>query len=728
MSHVSRILRITGLLLLLSVLLVGPFFRGLFFWEEQLIAIAAIMAGCALWAAGRRLGNLPLGLPGGPVGWALLALLITYLWQMPWAVYTRGNIDWVLRVATALLAFAMVRAEAGRATRRWVGWSLLAGSFAVSLTGLLEITGYFAKNPDLAASLALVGLSDRIFTVYQYPNAAAAVFMALIMVAAGLCLEHERPWWSALAGASSGVIALAFFYTLSRGAVVVLPFGLLLLLIGLGRRALHGLLLMGALLAAPILVSMNGVAAVLPQHNWQGAIRWIALAALAGAVGAALLTALFRLRPRTQALALGALLVLVAAGFLALRPAGPLVPKAARRLLDMNFKTVNVVLRLHYDQVALKAIADRPLGRGGWGWARSYRQFQPYDFFARETHDHYAQTGVEAGIPGAIALVAFFGLALWTGFRGRRGDPLRWAMAAAAGSIAIHAAIDFDLSFLTIFLLVTVLFAAAADPPEGEPHPYAWAGAAAGALALAGFAAWLAVGSHLLQGAKQLQEQNHTEAAAAIAARSSRYDPWNSEPLAIMGGVDDLQKAVRLDGHNAGLLRQLSIQLELQRDFNGALEMARRALAAQPSVTDHYESYARLAGQRIQSGLANGELEMVRQLAPEVAGVARQLAARIPDSERLQHYWTQGAKLQFNNLLYLHLAKGLYLTGDVKTAEAYFKLASREWQFASEAEVWLYAMYELQGRTSDLIPLEKKPWVRFRNANGTYKALLTWKP
>jgi len=51
---------------------------------------------------------------------------------------------------------------------------------------------------------------------------------------------------------------------------------------------------------------------------------------------------------------------------------------------------------------------------------------------------------------------------------------------------------------------------------------------------------------------------------------------------------------------------------------------------------------------------------------------------------------------------------------------------SREWASGSEAEVWLYAMYTRAGRTADLVPLQNKPWIRFRNANPTFKAVLNW--
>lgn len=727
MLQPSKLLRVSGMALILAVVLVGPYYRGLFFWYEMLPAIAVSALGFGLWSVGRRLGGQPLGLPGGPAGWALLALVGSYVLLSPWAAYFRGNLDWVLRLCAIWFAFVTVRGEAGPGTRRAVSWAVLFGSFTVAVTGLLHYTGYFAQNPDMAAALALVGLSDRLFTVYQYPNTAAAVFMAAVLAGVGICLDGEpKPWRMALAGAMSGVVSLAFFFTLSRGAVVVLPFGLLLLLAGFDwKRIGQGLLLLGALLMAPIAVSMHSVAAYQAKLNWQGAMKWTLISLAVGAAGAAALGLLFRLRPRLQGALAGALLLAVIAGALALRPAGPLVPKAAARLFDMNFKTVNVVLRLHYYRDAARIVTDNPLGAGGWGWDRSYRRYQEYNYFVRETHNHYAQTAVEGGVQGLAALLAAIVLSLWTAFRRRGGDPLRWAMAAGAATIAGHAAIDFDLSFLPVFMTMMILFAAAQEPPAGEEGRFRWLTGAVPAAGVAVAALVLGLGASYDYQSDRAADKGEKTRALELAQLSQKYDPWSSEPMLAEDSPQSLQRAVKWDRHYADAWRQLAIKREVSEDYTGAYEAARVALAQQPALTDHYEAFARLAGFRLSEAMSNGDLDLARDLGKELAALDRQISERKQVADPQQKYWNSKA-LGWTLPMYLHMGKGLFLTGDYVRAEQYLKLSAKEWTFAAEAEVWLYALYERQGRTADQKPLEKKPWIMWLEANPTYPVLLKW--
>jgi len=728
LPYLSKTLRITGAALLLAVIAAGPFFRGLFFWYELLIGIGTVGLGFALWATGRRLGNLPLGLPGGFGGWALLALLLCYVAQFPWAAYFRGNLDWVLRVMAAWFAYVLFRGEAGPSMCRWVGWVTVVSSTAVSVVGLLDYSGYFASNPQIAASLKLVGLNDRLFTVYQYPNTAAAVFMAAVLVAIGLPLEDLKPWKMAMAGAAAGIISLAFFFTLSRGAIVVLPFGLLFLLVGLDRtRVWQAICLIGGVLVAPIALSMHGIARHVPAHNWSHAMRWVVVAAVVGAGAGFILGYLFRLKFKLQVVLISGLAVVAILGLLVVRPAGPLVPKAAQRLFDLNFKSDSVVNRLYFDRDAARIVADHPQGSGGAGWDRNYRRVQDFIYTARETHNHFAQTAVEAGVPGLLALLAALGGSLWLAFRTRHADPLKWALASGAAVIATHSIIDFDLSFGQVWLLLWILLATTAPQPAGEAKHMRWVSIAAPALGLAvvGLSAWLAVGAWYVERSTAYLDQANPSAALMSAQRSLHYDPWNSQPLLLIGTKETLQAGARVDRFNVEIWRQLALRYEAERNYTAAYKAAANALDNQPAVSDNYDAFARLAGFRMEAALSDGDLALARTLAQELNRVAHQFVQRKAVADPLQHWWP-GHEMQWNNILYLHFGKGLYLTGDAGTAETYLKLAAREWAFASEAEVWLYAMYTRAGRTADLVPLENKPWIRFRNANPTFKAVLTW--
>jgi O-antigen ligase len=806
---IARVCRVTGLGLLLAVLAAGPFVRGLFFWTELLAGLGLVALGFICWAVGRRLEGLPVGfidrsvggasegrgrwrwrgsgpvaepagagttedqggagdarsrwagflasVPGGGPGLALLALLALYALQFAWAVYPRGNLDWTLRAGAAFLAYAMVRAEAWPSLRRWLGWVFVLSAAGVGLLGFAEYTGYLARNAELAKALSLVGLSDRMFTSFQYPNTAAAYFLAAMLAAAGLSLEDLKPWKMALSGAFATFLTLAFFFTVSRGAVVVLPFGLVLFFLGLERGRRWPALLLLAVAFAGLAGSMNRIGLFSAARNWVSAFRWIGAATAGGAVAGLVLAYFLQLKRRWQTLLAGLGLVAAVAGFIALRPAGPVLPKQATRLLDMNFGTVNVALRLTYDQDAVKMAADRPLGRGGWGWDRGYRQYQSFNYTARETHDQYAQTAVEAGWPGLAALLAALGAGLWAAWRSRKGNPLGWSLAAGATLIAGHAAIDFDLSFGVMWLLLWTLLAAGAGQapalapgadPAAADDATALAPATATALAPApapapatalapapaeprlarawfwgttALAAAIAVAAGpLFLGALYLDRGDYRQAA--------RFDPLQSEPLLQLGDRDSLEKAARLDPYHSGIRFKLAIARELQKDYTGAMTEARAALEAQPQVSAYYTKAAELTGKLMVDALHDGRLDEARAYSADLVRMGQAFASRKTTGDALQNLWKAGPKLEMAPSFQLRYGQALFLQGDVAGAEPLLAEAGKVGLLGSEAHVWLYVIYEKRGDTKAMGQLADKPWIRFKDQNPVYKALKAWQP
>lgn len=726
MTNASRILRYAGLALLLAVLAVGPFFQGLFFQTPLLAGLLAVFVGFLLWLAGRRLGGLSSGLPGGAAGWALLALLGCYLIQFAWAVYPRGNIDWTLRAAAAWMVYAMVRAEAGPALRRWLGGVFVLSATAVAFVGFLEYTGYLTANPELAEALSVVGLHTRMFTVFQYPNTAAVYLMAALFAALGLALEDIRPWRAALAGAVAAFLGLAFFFTISRGAVVVLPFGLVLLLAGLSRNRRWPAVLL--LLAAffPLVVTMKPIGAAVAVRDYAQAFRWIGLGTGLGLAGGLLAGLLLRFRPRLQ-LALAVAAVVGGASILmAVRPADGFLPAQAARLLDINLRTDSVISRLAFDRHALEIVRDYPLGRGGKGWERTYRQYQEIAYTANETHNHYLQTAVEAGAPGLVCLIAAVLAGLWAAWRSRDEGPLGWTLAAGAGLIAGHSLIDFDLSYGLIWLLLWALFAVAASPatPLRIERPAAWTGAGAGLIA-AGLAGLLLMGSVHIDRAEALAEEGRTEEAQAAARAALRYDRWDSRPLLILEDRASLERAAELDPNNYHVHFRLALALEREREFDDALHAARKALESYPLSSLYWGKVASLEGRLMVEALHDGNLEAAGTRAESLAALGRTFEGRQAESQ-MSISFMGAPDLQMTNEFKLRYGQALYLAGDLEKAERLLSEASQAGLLGAEGEVWLYALYERRGDREALQTLSGKPWVRFRNLNPVYRLLVEW--
>jgi len=472
--------------------------------------------------------------------------------------------------------------------------------------------------------------------------------------------------------------------------------------------------------------ALSPVGAYVAAHRYVRTFAWLGISsAAAGAAGFGLAYFL-RLRGRWQAgLTLGAV-VLAAAALLMVRPAGGLMPKQAARLFDINFKTVNVVLRLIYDKDAALLVKDQPLGRGGWGWDRSYRQIQELDYTARETHDHYAQTAVEAGVLGLGAFLTALVAAMGSAWRERVGNPLAWSLASGALLIAGHSAIDFNLSFGVVWLLVWSLLAGAAAParPLGSSL-YFWPAVGGGAM-VAAVAGLLAVGSHFTDVAQAEAGAGRKEDAAAAAAKATRFDRWDSAPLQVIGDLPSLERAAELDPRHSGVRFDLAVARQLAGDLKGALSEAEAALQAQPMVAAHHAKAAELVGVMLNDALHYNRLEEARQLSGRLVAMGEDFSRRQARAKELQHLWSSGRKFQMAPIFQLRYGQALFLSGDAGKAETYLKEAAKVGLLGSEAHVWLYVIYERRGDKAAMATLADKPWIRFREQNPVYKVIRNW--
>ena len=728
MSRLSRPLRYAGLALLVLVLAAGPFFRGLFFWTELLTATALLSLGFLLWLSGRKLAGVPVRLTGGAPGMALLALVACYLIQFAWAVYPRGNLDWVLRVTVAFFVYVMVRAEAGPALRRWLAWVLVLSAGGMAFMGFLEFAGYFAKDPEMMRALGLVNLGDRMATPLQYPNTAAVYFLAAVLSCVGLALEDLKRWKLTVATCLITLISVAFFFTVSRGAVVVLPFGLLLFFIGLGReKRWPGLLLLVAAWI-PTIGVLKAVGVAASVGDWLMALSWVGAGTAAGAIAGLVLSYFLALKGRVQVAIVASGLALLALAVLGLSPSGGFLPKQAVRLLDMNFRTSSVTARLTFDRDALSMLKDRPMGRGGWGWDRSYRQYQESYYIARETHNHYLQTAVEAGVPGLLALSVAMGSAILSAWTNRQQNALGWALATGAGLLAGHSLIDFNLSYGLVWVLLWGSLASATTPLGNREQRRAWSWGVAGvAFCAAVIAVVLGIGSWYSDKATQLAEESHPEAAHSAALQAARFDPLNSAPLLLIADLPAFQKAARLDPDLTNPHWQLAILYANQQDWVAAHLEARLTLEKHPLVTAHYTKLASIAGTRLNRALHDGDTNLARQMSIELTDLGAEMIRRTEVAAQTNGAW-MGPPLVMTPEFKLRYGQALFLTGHVKEALPHLTDASKVGLLGSEADLWLYIIYERMGDSEAMTALETKPWIRFRNANPSYNFIRAWKP
>lgn len=717
--------RTAGLGLILLILAAGPYFRGLFFTENLLVAIALTGLGFAAWAYGRRQDREPLGLPGGPVGWALLALVGAYGLQFLWALYFRGNLDWFLRAATAWLLFVMIRAENHPQMGRRLGWILLVSQGLLAFLGMLQFVGFL---PGLMRFLQIpFREEERLYSSYQYPNTAAAVFVTMVILALGMLVNEEEKRRRMALGSLIALLSATAFFTLSRGALLMVPLALVALLIGLRLRTamdtLLAFILAGALPTAVVLAPLNHAGVT---NTWPVGVMLILLVI---ALGAGAVRAVDFLRERLETkkmvVALAGVSVLAAVGLVGfvLRDGGAFFNTAAARLTDVNLETYSAMGRLQMYQDAISAVSDQPWGYGGSSWERLYRRYQPMYYTGRDTHSHLFQVVVETGIPGIIAWVLTLLLPLWITFRQRRDHPLRWAYLSAAGALAAHSLIDFNLSFLSVWLLLNTLLAAALPPPAPNPKEQKsriWLVPTAGALGVAVLASVLASAAFYTREANKLIAAKQNQAAARALHTAISLDPWDSSLRRLVGSLESVQKAVELDPHNPAIWSTLSKVQEQRNDLAGAQTSARKLVDMTPARREVYEDYARLTGILLDAAMIEADKDGVLEQTRKLMELNQILAQRI-ELEKPYHEVSL-SPLKVSHLLALEFGKAYYLTGNQEQALQHLTAASKHKETDEAASLWLHAILT-KTQSKQTVP---KPPSDATQRKPLYQGILKW--
>lgn len=443
--------RLVAVALFVSPWPLGSWYSG----PRTLIYLAAVFAayllvrpcavGCSRMRAGDG-GGTPAGLPVrcrrvdlyGPDLWVALPLVMTVsrLWTVaPCRTCEQALLWW----AAFLLYLCISRSPDDGATDR-LGWVLVALGAALGLYTLYE---YWC----LPGSFPAVRTSGP----FTYPNSYAAYLLALAWASAGMAGE-ARGVRSALAAGSASVLVASLVYTGSRGAMLTVPLTVVLFL-----------------WLAP---------------DRRGAARSLALSALGGA---AVFLVFLVLQPAARGLS-------VSAHTRALMVAG-------ERLITVTGST-SWAGRLEFWRSGVRAFLASPwlgLGAGSYQEVATAFQISP-EFFARYLHNDYLQFIAELGIVGGGAVLAGMAGTAWTVCRlgvcrraqgdarryrvpddtgccgvhedARRGGHLVAGTVAGAAAIMIHSAVDLDLQFPAVVLLLFTLLGLAVRGAPGAAVAY----------------------------------------------------------------------------------------------------------------------------------------------------------------------------------------------------------------------------------------------------------------
>jgi len=516
-----------------------------------ILAFALVVLVVAFVADDVPLDRRSVAFVGGLAGLALWAL-VSVVWS-PAAAWPVLEAERGLLYAAAAAALVLV------VTRERVASlvaGFVAGASAVSLYALA--TRLFPGG---------VGGSYDPVSGYQlgapigYSNALGLLLAFGLLLGAGVGL-HGNPNRRVLAGAVLVPLTVALYFTFSRGALLALFAGIVVLMV-LERRAAARLAVLafapalGVLLAAsaPALTKagepLEAAQAQGQRLAWQlaavtclgGFVVWVS-PRLAGRVRIAF--------PSGRLIAVAVLIALSALAFAALVREGGPGAAADRALqafrqesrpvsgtLDRRLLSVSGHRRADYWRVAARMVERAPLlGEGAGGFERRWTEERPDPNNARDAHNLYLETLAELGPVGLALLLVALGAPL-SGLGRARRSPLGPAAAAAYVAFLVHAAVDWDWELPVLVLpalaCAAILVAEARTaPPVSLTTSRRVVGVTAAAIAIT-VALVAHVGNRSIAESVMALERGDTSRAASAARRAKAWAPWSHEPWQLLG-------------------------------------------------------------------------------------------------------------------------------------------------------------------------------------------------
>ena len=404
--------------------------------------------------------------------------------------------DRALLYLLVLVLFALV----GRTERRLV---LVLGAFTVAAAGLCLIGLASRVLPDVVSAPVDIE-SDRLSWPLTYWNAMGLLASLGLIACAYFATSEREAWWARVAGAAAiPGVAVALYFTFSRGSIALAILAMAAyLLIARPRGAIGGLLAVAAPTAVALVVAYG--ADLLAQENPTRAAALGQAHRVAAVTGAAMLAAgilravFLRLDSRLARVELpvrtvralnGGLVVALTAAVLVAAVAIDLPSEVERRYDrfvegsvissggDLRDRLVDPGNNGRLDgwRVARDSYLEAKLHGTGAGtyeieWARD----RPSSFAVIDAHSLYLETLAEFGLVG-MALLAVVLLSILVAAARQLRSPNRPLYAAITVLVVlwlVHAGIDWDWEMPVVTLwLFAIGGLALARSPDGAGRP-----------------------------------------------------------------------------------------------------------------------------------------------------------------------------------------------------------------------------------------------------------------
>ncbi|WP_168123904.1 O-antigen ligase family protein [Paenibacillus sp. HB172176] len=396
-------------------------------------------------------------------------------------------------------------------------WNRLAfilqlSGYAIVLFGFLNLFG----QHYYPSAIWYTSGQNRLASVFQYSNTYAGYLLAMLLTTVYYTVHVQKKGWRLLHAMMLVPIWVSLLLTYSRGALVVLPVLIVIIIpfIRLHRQILYLLAIgfaavVSFILLNPLTRNIDEIAdVVLPVHTqkrpsllsvWDKLPleSWLFLI-IPSVLTACAIMLLFPIADRWLEKKLASLtrrrwggllfsLLLIFAGAIGVVVLVTdngiiefLLPNGlADRIESINFEQHSVLERFTFYRDAMKVVADYPLfGTGGGGWSAVYEQYQNNPYLSRQAHSFFFQTLVEIGWIGFLLLMTFicviFSVYIYLFVKKKELRGNHFVFFIFAISLLVHSLIDFDMSYMFVSSVVFLCLGAMIGPFRSQLNVKRW--------------------------------------------------------------------------------------------------------------------------------------------------------------------------------------------------------------------------------------------------------------
>ncbi len=621
---------------LFAVVLLAPYYRGLYFRLERYPFFLIICSVGVLSGVFRAVRHRPITIPLPLLPLVLFVLL--YGCNVFFAAHHGLAHEEFTNWGVYVLFLVLLSSTDPSLSPGVIFLLLGANSVILAFLGLAQaFQGLFLNRVFLGMSLFEMFVGGRLHATFQYPNTASAYFGMGFLALLGVTLfPEEKPWKKNFALCLAFLVLGGLFFTYSRGGLLVTVLVLLLFLFLLPQKARAGLFVdLVAVIPvffalSPLLERFLTLGRPLPFFG-----LFSAGAAFAFALRNTLIpleTWMASLERKRFALIVGVLLGTLSVLFFATVRIG-LLGQSARRLLEVSLKARNVWERLIFYRDGLRLFFERPLnGWGGGGWEALYFSVRSFPYFTRSTHNFYLQLLLEGGLLG----ISLFGAFLALLFRSltpklREPSPLPGILLSLLALAFLHGFVDVDFNLgayhLTVWFFVALALKLSA--PQGKVSSLRIP-----PLLLSSTCAFFFLLSALYicaEGQRTIGEyaagKGDWKGAVAAYEHALRYTPWDPDLHKALStalremflktretslrkrSIEEAEKALRLAPKSASILEYLGVLHAERGAFEEAFRFFERAVNENPLELHIYLNIAKVAQAAGEYLLERGEKE-----------------------------------------------------------------------------------------------------------------------